>query len=538
MKILIVDDEIQTVRAIKHSIDWDMLKIDEVHTAHNIAQAKKILTEMTSPIDIAICDIEMPQGSGLELLEWMKDHSIETECILLTCHAEFEFAKKAIELGSFDYLVKPIPFEKLEQVINKAVSKISSTRRLKEYSEYGEYWIHNQSMVAESFWADLVQGQLTDKPDAIAQNAKTRKVAYKTDERYGLLLISKKRLVTKLDAWNQHLLDYALKNIAGEILFGNVNSEAIMILNGQLLAILPEIRDKSQHTSKLKDKCKELIAACNSYLGCSVSCYIGDIVYGERLSDLYKQLLEIDKNNVALSSKIYDLNEWDRDLDSPNAALQSLLQEWTLMLQQGNKEKLQQDIIKYLQALAAEDKLNLEVLRIVQHDVLQMVYAFLQQKEVQAHQLFKDPRSQELFRHSTSTLDGMVQWTRYFIDKAVDYTVEIAKSQSVIGKVKEYIHANLKNEFTREDIANYVFLNADYLTRIFKKSTGLSIVEYVTEAKIKKSLVLLNDPQLSISMVASEVGYDNLTYFSKLFKKVVGSTPSDYRRHHVKSEKE
>ncbi|WP_419874637.1 response regulator transcription factor [Candidatus Pristimantibacillus sp. PTI5] len=536
MRILIVDDEIQTVRAIKHSIDWEMLKIDEVHTAHNIAQAKEIMSSTTTPVDIAICDIEMPQGSGLELLAWMKEHFAETECILLTCHAEFEFARKAIELGSFDYLVKPIPFEELEKVIHKAVSKISSTKRLKEYSEYGEYWIHNQSMVAESFWADLLQGQLTDNPAEIANNAKKRKVEYKTDVRYRLLLITKKRLVTKLDTWNQHLLDYALKNIAGEILFGNVNSDAIMVLNGQLLAIFPEMMDKNESKSKIKDRCMELIVACNSYLGCSLSCYIGDFVYGEHLSDLYKQLLEIDKNNVALSSKIYDLNDWGIDLDSPAAALQGLLQEWTLMLHQGQKEKLQQEIIKYLQALAAEEKLNLEVLRIVQHDVLQMVYAFLQQKEVQAHQLFKDPRSQVLYRHSTTTLDGMTHWIRYFIDKAVDYTVEIAKSQSVIGKVKEYVHANLNNEITREDIANHVFLNPDYLTRIFKKSTGVSIIEFVTEARIKKSLVLLNDPNLAISTVASEVGYDNLTYFSKLFKKVVGSTPSDYRKQSMKSE--
>ena len=533
MNILIVDDEIQTVRAIKHSIDWDKLKIDEVYTAHNISQAKEILS--SSPMDIAICDIEMPQGNGLELLAWIKEHYPETESILLTCHAEFEFAKKAIELGSFDYLVKPIPFEELEQVIYRVVSKISSTRRLKEYSEYGEYWIKNQSMIAESFWSDLLQGKLSNNPTAIAQNAKKRNVEYRMDERYRLVLISKKRLVTKLDTWNQQLLDYALKNIAGEIIFGNVNSNSLIVLNGQLIAILPEAKDRKHHSGNIKEVCKELIVACNTYLRCSVSCYISDFIYGEQLPEFYKKLLEIDKNNVALTSKIFDLNEWDRDLDSPIAALQALIQEWTTMLHQGQKEKLQQEIISYLHALETEDKLNLDVLRIVQHDILQMVYSFLQQKEVQAHQLFKDPQSQELYRNSTINIDYMRNWIRYFIDKAVHYTEEIAKSQTVIGKVKEYIHANLKNEITREDIANHVFLNPDYLTRVFKKSTGLSIIEYVTEARIKKSLALLNDSNLPISAVASEVGYDNLTYFSKLFKKAVGITPSEYRRQSMKS---
>lgn len=534
MNILIVDDEIQTVRAIKHSINWDMLKINEVYTAHNITQAKEILS--TTSMDIAICDIEMPQGSGLDLLAWIKEHSPDTESILLTCHAEFEFAKKAIELGSFDYLVKPIPFEELEQVIYKAMSKISSTKRLKEYSEYGEYWINNQSMIEESFWSDLLQGQLPNNPTEIAQNAKKRNVEYKTDERYRLVLISKKRLVTKLDAWNHQLLDYALKNIAGEIVFGNVNTNSLLLLNGHMIAILSEVKDKKRYEEDIKEVCKELIVSCSTYLGCSVSCYIGDFVYGEQLPDHYKKLLEIDKNNVALTSKIYDLNEGDRDLDTPIAALQTLIQGWTVMLHQGQKVKLKQEIISYLHALADEEKLNLEVLRMVQHDVLQMVYSFLQQKEVQAHQLFKDPQSQELYRNSISTVDNMRNWIYYFIDKAVDYTEEIAKSQSVIGKVKEYMHTNLKNEITREDIANHVYLNPDYLTRVFKKSTGLSIIEYLTDARIKKSIALLNDSNISISRVASEVGYDNLTYFSKLFKKAVGRTPSEFRRQSEKSE--
>jgi two-component system response regulator YesN len=310
------------------------------------------------------------------------------------------------------------------------------------------------------------------------------------------------------------------------------------MLNGQMIAILPEVKDRKRHEEEIKEVCKELIVACNTYLGCSVSCYIGDFVYGEQLPECYKKLLEIDKNNVVLTSKIFDLNEWERDLDTPIAALQPLIQECTVMLHEGKKEKLQQKIMSYLDALASEERLNQDVLRIVQHDVLQLVYSFLQKKEVQAHQLFKDPQSQELYRNSTSTIDHMRTWIHYFIGKAVGYTEEIAKSQSVIGKVKEYMQANLKNDITREDIANHVYLNPDYLTRIFKKATGLSIIEYLTDARIKKSIVLLNDSNLPISTVAIEVGYDNLTYFSKLFKKAIGSSPSEFRKQSAKSENE
>jgi two-component system, response regulator YesN len=250
MNIIIVDDEIQTVRAIKHSINWDRLNITEVFTAFNISQAKNIILE--TKIDIAVCDIEMPQGSGLELLQWMKENSPNTESILLTSHAEFEFAKKAIGLGCYDYLVKPIPFEQLEDVIYNVISKIKSSKKLKEYSEYGELWINNQSIIEEGFWSDLLKGKISESPSVISQDAKKRNVDYKIDDKYLLLLISKKRIVTNLDSWNDHLLDYALKNIARDVIAENLHLNSVFSLESQLALILPTGNTKEQYLAKVK----------------------------------------------------------------------------------------------------------------------------------------------------------------------------------------------------------------------------------------------------------------------------------------------
>jgi len=532
MNILIVDDEVQTVRAIKHSIDWEKLNMDGVFTEYNIEHAKQIMSQ--EKIDIVICDIEMPQGSGLELLQWIKDYTPDTESILLTCHAEFEFAKKAIELGSFDYLVKPIPFESLEQVIIKAISKINSHKKLKEYSRYGEYWINNQARIEAGFWSELLRGNISDNPSVIAQEAKKRNVDYKTDEEYLLILICKKRLMTSLDNWDNNLLDYALKNTAGEIIMENSNSNSVFIFNDQVVVILPLLNNKIHSFDRIKGCCKEYILFCNISLGCSVSCYIGNYVFGEQLGDIYNKLLEIDKNNVALTSKIFNLNEGH--YGEGFVILLSTINEWTSMLNKGEKESLKREIIRYIKSLASEERLNIEGLSIFQQDILQMVYSFLEKKEVQAHQLFKDTMSQELFKKSTSSVDSMINWINYFINKAIEYIEEITKSQSVISKAKVYIKSNLHNDITRDGIANYVFLNADYLTRIFKRSTGLSLTEYLTEQRIQKSITMLLNSETSISDIAADVGYDNFTYFSKMFKKITGATPSEYRKKHKKSE--
>ena len=95
MKVLIVDDDIATVDVVEKTVRWDTLDIDDVYTAYNIKDAKQIVTE--NKIDIVISDIEMPQGSGIELLEWFRQEDFDGEFLLLTCHESFDYATNAMK---------------------------------------------------------------------------------------------------------------------------------------------------------------------------------------------------------------------------------------------------------------------------------------------------------------------------------------------------------------------------------------------------------------------------------------------------------
>lgn len=528
MKAIIVDDEVQTVRAIKYSVNWDKLNISEVFTAYNIAHAKEIFAKEI--IDIAVCDIEMPQGSGLDLLQWMKKMNLETESILLTSHSEFEFAKQAIALGCMDYLVKPIPFDQLEEVIAKAITEINVKRQLKEYSKYGEFWVNNQGIIEKSFWSELLRGNLSGGPSDIAEQAKMRNVLYKVDEQYQLIMISKKRLSMNLNEWNENMLDFALKKVASEMITNDKKADSSFFLDGQLIVLVRS----TENIDTIRKECNKYIRFCEKKFACQVSCYIGGVVYGEQLADMYLKLKEMDKNNVAQICKVFDINEGNTAIDSEFDIFKVNL-EWTLMLHKGEKEQLVNAIKNNIQCLAEEERLNGQVLSIIQQDILQMVYAFLEQKGIQAHQLFKDDTSQDLYNHSRNSTECMMNWIHYFINKTIDFTDKVTKSQSVISKVKDYIKNNLKSNISRDDIANYVFLNPDYLTRIFKKSTGQSLTEYINDQRIERSTFLLIHSETPISDIALDVGYDNFSYYSKVFKKMTGMTPSEYRKEYRKS---
>ncbi|AQR96756.1 response regulator transcription factor [Clostridium saccharoperbutylacetonicum] len=525
MNIMVVDDSIQNVKAIATSIEWEKLGIAKVHTAYNISQAKEIIEN--NDIQIIICDIEMPQGSGLDLIEWVKINSPQTENILLTCHAEFEYAKRAIELGSFDYLVKPIPFKELENKISQLIAKIKASSKLKKHSEY---WDNNQKQIEGFFWYELIAGKITGNCEEIETYAKKKNVSFNKDFKYLLVLLTKKRVISRLEEWNENSLSFALENIAKETILNEIPSSSMTVGEEEIIIIVPEIGDKETSLDNIGKSCVNYIIDCNKYLGCSITGYIGRYVNGDNLADEFSELQSLDKNNVSFVSKIIDLNSGTLNDSNEKEILLPNISEWSLMLYNGDSENAVKEVKKYIDELVKGERINRRVLNIFHQDILQMLYSFLEQKGIQAHQLFDDEKSEKLYINATNSIDDMIKWVIYVFNKAVSYVDEVTKSQTVIEKVKTYIKENYNKDITRDDIASYVFLNPDYLSRIFKKATGLSLTEYLTEQRIEKSMQLLSTTNIQISSISDEVGYNNMNYFSKIFKKITGTTPIEYRK--------
>ena len=149
MNVLIADDDRFVVSALEQKIDWNSLGIENIYCAYNIRQARGFFTE--HPIDILISDIEMPQGSGLELLAWISSEGYKVQTIFLTNFADFHYAQKAIELQSFEYYLKPIEFDKLELIIKKAIEKVKAGQQNEDALKVGQYWQENKEELKSTF---------------------------------------------------------------------------------------------------------------------------------------------------------------------------------------------------------------------------------------------------------------------------------------------------------------------------------------------------------------------------------------------------
>ena len=131
INILIVDDEAYCAEKLIGDIDWDSLGVHKVYSAYSANQAMKVLE--AEPIQLLVCDIEMPGGSGLDLIEWINEGSrlinFSIECLILTCHPEYAYMRKAMQLGCSDYLLKPFRRESMVEALTSLIQKIKAKEK-------------------------------------------------------------------------------------------------------------------------------------------------------------------------------------------------------------------------------------------------------------------------------------------------------------------------------------------------------------------------------------------------------------------------
>lgn len=143
MNLLMVNDAVTTVEAMKADIPWEHYGIAKVYTAYNVAEGRAVIQR--HPIDILLCDIEMPGENGIALIRWTREQRYDIDCILLTCHADFSYAHEAITLNCQDYLLLPASYEDIGATVDKVVKRRLDRLYKSQLMEYGKSWLMEKS---------------------------------------------------------------------------------------------------------------------------------------------------------------------------------------------------------------------------------------------------------------------------------------------------------------------------------------------------------------------------------------------------------
>ena len=207
ISILIVDDDKLLVEKLEKTVDWERLNIATVFTAYNIRQARSLMEEY--PVHILLCDIDMPQGNGLELLEWVRAKELDIECMFLSSYANFAYAQMAVRLTARDYLLKPISNMDLERVLERIVGIVQKKQKAEDIQ------IRSPRM---KMWENLLLRRVPE--DICIREAVENKICRK-EERFSLVLV---RILESAHLETEKkdiaIFDFVIRNITSEFFRG------------------------------------------------------------------------------------------------------------------------------------------------------------------------------------------------------------------------------------------------------------------------------------------------------------------------------
>ncbi|WP_159882155.1 response regulator transcription factor [Paenibacillus puerhi] len=529
-KLLIVDDEEYAVQALHEKVAWTEAGITDIHTAFDAEEAREVLGQ--ADIDVIVCDIEMPGENGLDLLQSIRDQGLDTEMIFLTGHAQFSYAQLALQLGSFSYLLKPVKYDQLLQVVKEALEKRSQAREMKQqhetYSKYYGLWNSQKPLLVERFWQDVLAERIAPSPSKLAELMDTYSIEFKPDSLLMPIMISIEQWNKELSVRDEEIVEYALRNAAAEIIQSGRQGIVLQDRHGINLVLLYVLRDMPLGREELQQQCRQYIEACSKYFYCHVSCYIADPTPIEDLTQVYYELLEAERNNIR-NSRTVIWNE-PQELAMATALPIPWFSELAVLFETGKKEEFVKRMQEGFELLRQQPSLTVETLGAFYHALLNLVYNVFHKQGISVHHLYSAKEFSDI-AHATKSLNHLQAWAMKVATIGIERLYPSnSDKMPVLEQIYAYVKEHMAEEMTREDIASFVHFNPAYLSRMFKKESGISLFDYILQQRVEKAKQLLAESPLKISEIAEMTGYGNFSHFTKMFKKVTGQTPQEYRK--------
>ena len=463
--------------------------------------------------EVMLCDIEMPVESGLDLLKWMRDREMRTRCIFLTAYAKFQYAQEAVRLGGFDYIMQPAPYGQVVETVERALREVRDERASQELQTRGALFDRQKKEIAATLLRDVLTGA------AAGGNLKAFEEIGLFPQRSQdcwLVLMQPLGCSRQRSPWSMPLLGAAVDNICSEIFAPlEVLSIAVPMSREQGLAIVLQSQSgEALEQDAVLRQLAYLQSACEQYLHLGAAFYLTGPDPFAGAPAMWNKLLEQKNENVALKSGVYT----GQERHGPRRENFHIHQAagWRRLMQEGYPQTVEQEACQLLDRLAAHNQLDRMELRLFYQDFMQMVFTSMETDQARLRGMFREPEALELYRNGMKTVDAMKALIHYVAGSWGGG--EAGRSQNAVETVCRYVAEHLEEELRREELAEVVHLNPDYLNRMFKKETGLTLKEYVIWQKMQEAQSLLRTTSLPVSLIAAKVGYSNFAHFSTSYK--------------------
>lgn len=528
MNILIVDDEKYVLDGIIQGVNWDRLPFENRYFAKSTFEAREILNQV--PIHVLLCDIEMPQESGLDLLAWIREQEMDLQAVFLTGYAEFDYAKRAIQLGSFDYYLKPVDYEKLTDVLARVAEKVTVEEEIKRNSRLGEYWTSSESERKATFWSDIVSGKEKLTTEEIKQQAEKRKLSYTREQRYVILAIHLEAQ-NESDWRDEGMTHYQISNTYTECLEGaeSVRIEAVWKESEDLWFMVLMVAGDSDESNLWKT-----VGGAASHMRKKLRKYYKEFaVYLSEETDienLYDQVVQIRRmlfNNISYGNGVFFVCDYKPQSEEKFQIDDKFVEENLIEENEGELHKYIDQLMKELGMKKFLSPLTMQNLVL---EWMQLVFLYLHKYQIEANRLFATDKYRQLYEKAEKNLSGCEEYLHYIVSESLKYRQQMSESEDIIEKIEQFIWDNLGENLTRASLTKVVYLNPDYLAYVFKKAKGISLIRYINNCRMEKAKELLLTTDENIYNIALQVGFPTSSYFAKQFKNYFGTGPSEYRK--------
>ena len=542
LKIFLAEDEVVVRETIKRMIPWEELGFELVGEAADGEMALPLLIRQQP--DLLITDIKMPFMDGLTLARLAKKEIPGLKVVILSGYDDFNYAKQAIGIGVEDYLLKPITKNALIERLSEIRSRYEHEKTQKEY--YEKFQREMQAYEKNSsrdFFEALVGGSM----DMMEVYKRAEKLGLDiVAEAYNVLIFTmncdedfsgQRDEYSSWEAESLELLENFFAGHSSAMLFrSNIFSYGVL-LKGQRETI-------EENTRACVDEIRKILSRQDGRREWFLA--VGQSV--ERLSQIQKSYHTASR---AFSQRyLYDENILYYDemetMEHPggqaetedNAYLQkvdvnalnpAILQKF---LSNGLQEETENFVKDYFYAIGQEPMDSLVFRNYVILNVRFSVISFIKGLGCDTNEM-ESADTEEVLAESGKNMESAIAYAKKMISQAIEIRDQNSgnKNRSILKTAVDFIDSHyMDEEISLNTVANVANVSSNHFSALFSQNMGQTFIEYLTTLRMNKAKELLRCTGMRSSEIAGEIGYKDAHYFSYLFKKTQGMTPSDYRK--------
>jgi YesN/AraC family two-component response regulator len=525
MNILIVDDEMTVLKTVYSQLLGMGLKAGRIDTANSAREAKERMERYE--YQILLCDIVMPEMDGITFAKWALENYRDIKIIFLTAYADIKYMKEAISMQSFDYVLQPVSTQELRDVVERAVSQIKIERKNRELMNKGAFFQTHEENILETGTLHYLEGKETENfyiRRLIAGHSRNNQ----GESLYLPVLVQILQTQKNLEGIERPILRLIYGNILDEV-FQELKVFNIILLeenSRDFMMLLYWKREFSYQEKGLAERLERFRILAYRVLLTEVAIYCGKICHPEELAACSKPLLEEKRNNVGRESRVFLYGEKEPGSESNSYRIQ--LNTWKKLLDQERFDDFKDSVLSYIHR-EGHGRMKASGLMNLHQSVTQLLLVYLINHQI---------GSEYIFDEDLPYLTYMNAWQGYdLFERALTHIME--RLREIMGKDEtrdaveeaiQYIRQYLDRDLSVSEIAEYVGLNPEYLTKLFKKNTGSTLKEYIVNEKMESAKILLATTTLPVTLISSHVGYGNYSNFTRSFKHLAGCTPMEYRK--------